>query len=106
MQCDGLRHSGTEESSEYASAARFVIVVVTREFGLGLSLDVEREVAHVMEECGDRERVARARLTRQRGALQGVLALGDRFAVVAIAERFVEFEQFIDAHRVTHARSS
>jgi hypothetical protein len=98
-----LRDSRTKEASENSSAALFVIVVVTRELELGLSLDVEREVAHVVEQRRDDHHFARSSVVCQRSTLESVVGLRDRFTVGLVAEGFVKIEQFVDGPRIAHA---
>ena len=102
MQRHWLGHPGTEEGSEDSRAARFVIVVVAREVEPRLSLHVDGQVSDVVEERRDDQGLSRAGVAGQRGALQGVLGLGDRLTVGLLTERFAEVEELVDGRGLTH----
>jgi len=85
VQRDRLGNTRSEQWREDARATGLVIVVVTREIEVRITLDVSREMTDVVKERRDDHRVGGARLTSQRGALQRVLVLGDGLAVGLVA---------------------
>ena len=76
-----------------------------REVETRIALHVDGQVADVVEERRDDQRVRRAAVARERGALQRVFDLRDRLAVGLIAARFVEVEEFVDGRGRNHSLS-
>jgi len=103
VQCDWLRDARTEERREDSRAECFVTIVIVIEFEPFDVLCVEKEVADVVEECGDQERVMHAVGSSECRALQRVVELRHALAVVLRTHDLVERKEIINGRRLAHS---